>query len=277
MKNADQKFETLKSILQSMDSIIIGYSGGVDSTFLCKVATDVLGDRALSVAAISESYPQHERDEAEAFVKELGLNYRTVHTSELDNPEYRKNASNRCYFCKEELITHLNKVKAETGFQSVAIGTNFDDLGDYRPGQEAAKKGGACFPMVEAELTKDDIRYLSKKLNIPSWDKPSFACLSSRFPYGEEISKEKLEMVDKAEAIVRQFGFGQFRVRHHKDMARIEVLPDEMQKVLENREQLVQQLKDLGYTYVSMDLMGYRTGSMNEALFQIQPLEVARS
>jgi len=195
MKTLDQKYEHLKTILQEMGSVVIGYSGGVDSTFLCKVATDLLGDKALSVAAISESYPQHERAEAEDFVKSLGLNYITVETSELDNPEYRKNAPNRCFFCKEELVTHLNRVKEKHGFAAIAIGTNFDDLGDYRPGQQAAKEGGSRFPMVEAELTKDDIRELSKRLDIPTWNKPSFACLSSRFPYGEEISKEKLETV----------------------------------------------------------------------------------
>jgi uncharacterized protein len=231
----------------------------------------VLGDKALSVAAISESYPQHERDEAEDFVNSLGLNYITVNTTELDNPEYRKNAPNRCFYCKEELVTHLNRIKEERGYNAIAIGTNYDDLGDYRPGQQAAKQAGTVFPLVEAEMTKDDIRELSKKLNIPTWDKPSFACLSSRFPYGEEISKEKLEMVDKAESVIRQFNFGQFRVRHHKDMARIEVLPDEMEKVLLNRDSIVQQLKDIGYTYVSLDLVGYRTGSMNEVLVQIEP------
>lgn len=268
-RSVEEKFEHLKSILREMESVVVGYSGGVDSTFLCKVATDVLGERALSVAAISESYPEHERVEAEEFARSLGLNFETVHTLELENPDYRKNAPNRCYYCKQELVTHLGQMARMRGFRHTAIGTNFDDLGDYRPGQEAAREGGTRFPLVEAEITKEDIRILSRRLGIPTWDKPSFACLSSRFPYGEEITREKLEMVDKAETVLRRLGFGQFRVRHHKDLARIEVLPENMELALRHREEIVRQFKQIGYTYVAMDLLGYRTGSMNEVLHQI--------
>ena len=265
----DQKYERLKAILRGMESVVIGYSGGVDSTFLAKVATDVLGQRALSVAAISESYPKWERDEAEKFAREMGLHYERIETSEMDNPEYRKNDPTRCYHCKQELVTQLQRIARTRGYKSFAIGTNYDDLGDYRPGRQAAREGGARSPLVEAELTKEDIRILSQRLGIPTWNKPSFACLSSRIPYGEEVTKEKLERIEQAEDVLRELGFVQFRVRHHKDLARIEVLPVEMPRLLEFREEITRRLKSIGYTFVAMDLLGYRTGSMNETLYKI--------
>ncbi len=270
MNTIDHKYDRLKAILKEMGSVVIGYSGGVDSTFLAKVASDTLGEKALAVAAISESFPQHERAEAEAFANGLGLNYTTVTTHELQNPEFRKNESDRCYHCKQELVSHLFRIAKERGFNTVAIGTNLDDLGDHRPGQQAAKEAGARSPLIEAELTKDDIRQLSKRLNVPTHNKPSFACLSSRVPYGEEITGEKLEMVEKAEAVLREFRFTQFRVRHHQNLARIEVLPDEMQNLFDHREAIIERFLTIGYTYVSMDLTGYRTGSMNEILYQIE-------
>ncbi len=269
MSDLEKKFSHLKTILQDMESIIIGFSGGVDSTFLAKVATDVLGDKALSVAAISDSFPPHERQEAENLANELGLNYRSIQTSELDNPEYRKNDPNRCFFCKQELVNHLRKTANKYGIKNIALGTNYDDLRDYRPGQQAAQEGGSRFPLVEAELTKEDIRQLSNQLNIPTWNKPSFACLASRFPYGEEISKEKLERVGEAESALRELGFNQFRVRSHDNLARIEVMPEEMTKVLILKEEITQAVRRAGFAYVAMDLLGYRTGSMNEILHQV--------
>ncbi|RJP25801.1 MAG: ATP-dependent sacrificial sulfur transferase LarE [Candidatus Omnitrophota bacterium] len=271
MKTVEEKYQRLLSILKEMDSVAVGYSGGVDSTFLAKIAADVLGGNALSVAAISDSFPQHEREEAEKFARNLGLNYITIDTSELDNPDYRKNDPNRCFYCKQELVRRLRAVADEHGVKEIALGTNLDDLGDYRPGQAAAKEGGARFPMVEAEMTKDDIRHLSKQLGIPTWDKPSFACLASRFPYGEEISKEKLERVGQAESVLRELGFRQFRVRSHDNIARIEVLPNEMAKVILLREDITRLIRKAGFAYVAMDLLGYRTGSMNETLHQIRP------
>lgn len=270
MNAIEQKLEKLKTILQDMESVVIGYSGGVDSTFLAKVAADVLGGKALSVAAISESYPRHEREEAAFFARNLGLRFETVNTTELDNPDYRRNGPDRCYHCKRDLIGSLKRIASERGLKTIALGTNIDDLGDYRPGQKAAEEGGARCPLVEAEMTKDDIRTLSQRLNIPTWNKPSFACLSSRLPYGEEITREKLDMVDRAEQVLRGYQFRQFRVRHHGNLARIEVPPEEMSRLLELREEIAPRLREIGYNYVSMDLVGYRTGSMNEVLYQIE-------
>jgi pyridinium-3,5-biscarboxylic acid mononucleotide sulfurtransferase len=266
----EQKLEKLKTILRDMESVVIGYSGGVDSTFLAKVAADVLGDKALSVAAISDSYPRHEREEAAVFAQNLGLHFETVHTAELDNPDYQRNGPDRCYHCKRDLIGSLKRIAGERGFKAVALGTNLDDLGDYRPGQKAAQEGGARCPLLEAEMTKGDIRVLSQRMNVPTWNKPSFACLSSRLPYGEEITREKLEMVDRAEQVLRGYHFRQFRVRHHNNLARIEVPPDEMHRLLDLREEIAPRMKEIGYNYVSMDLVGYRTGSMNEVLHQIE-------
>lgn len=269
MADLQQKFNKLKALLREMESVVIGYSGGVDSTFLAKVATDELGGKALCAIAISESYPEHERRDAENFANDLGLNIVTVNTSEIDNPEYQKNDSMRCYHCKKEMISHLRHVAKQQNIQTIAIGTNYDDLGDFRPGQRAAKEENVRSPLVEAEMTKEDIRALSKEMGIPTWNKPSFACLSSRVAYGESISREKLEKIDKAEAALREYGFTQFRVRHHDSLARIEVLADEMELLLKNRVAIAEKLRSLGYTHVSMDLLGYRTGSMNEALHQI--------
>lgn len=270
METLHQKLENLQNLLRDFGSVVIGYSGGVDSTFLAKVATDVLGEMALSVSAISESYPKAEQKEAEEIAQELGLNYLSVKTSETGNPEYLKNAPNRCYYCKDELLTHLTRIKDERGMAAAAIGTVTDDLGDYRPGQSAAKKAGCRFPLVEAGLSKEDVRELSKQMNLKTWNKPAFACLSSRFPYGEEITVEKLAMVEQAEDIIRSYGFQQFRVRHHNNLARIELLPQDFEKLLHHREIIYQRFKELGYAYIAMDLLGFRSGSMNETLVQIE-------
>ncbi|MDX9753345.1 MAG: ATP-dependent sacrificial sulfur transferase LarE [bacterium] len=270
MLTAQEKLVQLEALLGDMKRVCIGYSGGVDSTFLAKVATNVLGEDALCIIAVSESYPEHERYEAEQFAAELGLHTLTVNTHEIDNPDYRRNDSMRCYHCKKEMVSHLKAIAAERRIPHILIGTNYDDLGDYRPGQQAAKEEGVRSPLVEVEMTKDDIRILSKEMNIPTWNKPSFACLSSRVPYGQAITPEILGKIDRAESLLREYGLSQFRVRHHDNLARIEVLPEEMTKVLDQGAAITSALKEMGYAYVTLDLVGYRTGSMNEVLHQIQ-------
>lgn len=266
MKTIREKLDNLKEILQKMESVLIGYSGGVDSTFLAKIAVDVLGDKALCVTAVSESYPEHERLEAEQFADQLGLRCITVKTKEMDDENYRKNDARRCYYCKKAMISDLKRIAREQGCKSIIIGTNYDDLGDYRPGQQAAKEEGIRSPLMEVQMTKEDIRVLSKEMGIPTWNKPSFACLSSRIPYGQQISSEVLSKIDRAEAVLRAKGFKQFRVRHHETIARIEILPGDMEKLLLERLDIYEQLRRLGYSHVTMDLLGYRTGSMNEII-----------
>jgi len=264
----EKKLDSLKEILRSLESVAIAYSGGVDSTFLSKVAFDVLGDNAIAVTARSETYPRSEFEEAIEFAGKIGIKHETIVSEELDIPEFSDNPVNRCYYCKKELFSRLRDVAEERGFKHVADGSNYDDLDDYRPGMQAVEELDVRSPLQEAKLTKADIRELSKKLGLPTWDKPSFACLSSRFPYGNKITREKLSAVGEAEIFLRSLGIRQLRVRHHDQIARIEVAEEDMEVLFQNREQIVKKLRELGYTYVTMDLQGYRTGSMNEVLPQ---------
>ncbi len=262
----EEKMDSLKDILKSLESVAIAYSGGVDSTFLSKVAFDVLGDNALAITARSETYPRSEFEEASRLTEEIGIRHKVIVSEELDIPEFSDNPVNRCYYCKKELFTKLKEIATEQGVKHVLDGSNFDDLDDYRPGMQAVEELDVRSPLKEAGLTKADIRELSKGLGLSTWDKPSFACLSSRFPYGNKITREKLTAVGEAEIFLRGLGIRQLRVRHHDKIARIEVAEDDMALLFQNREQVVKKLKDLGYTYVTMDLQGYRTGSMNEVL-----------
>jgi len=269
--NADltQKYDSLKNILQGMETVVIGFSGGIDSTLLIRVATDVLGANALAVIGRSETYPTREFEEAITLAKQFGSRYRVVNTEETDDLKFRENPPNRCYFCKTELFTKLHKIAEEEGIQWVADGTIVDDLGDFRPGMKAKSENNVRSPLLDAGFTKDDVRILSKDLGIPTWDKPSFACLSSRFPYGFGITKENLMKVDSAESFLRDNGFRFFRVRHHDDRtARIELGRQDFHRVFDDtfRATLVQQFKNLGYLYVTLDLQGFRSGSMNEVL-----------
>ena len=263
-----EKFQRLKDILKEAGSGAVAYSGGVDSTFLIKVAHDVLGDSVIAVTARSSTYPIREYNEAKKYIEEFGAKHITIVSEELEIEGFSKNPVNRCYFCKTELFTKVREEANKFGFKHVFDGSNFDDIGDFRPGMKAAKEQGVISPLKLAELTKNDIRELSKQLNIPTWNKPSFACLSSRFPYGKEITVEKLSMVDKAEQFLMDMGFKQLRVRHHDEIARIEVNPDERVHFfdLEIMDKIGAEFKKIGFKYVTLDIIGYRTGSMNEVL-----------
>lgn len=260
------KYEKLKEYLKSLNSVAVAFSSGVDSTFLLKVAHDVLGDNVVAVTARSCSFPVRELNEAKEFCENEGIKHVIVESEELSIDGFAENPKNRCYLCKTELFQKMWQTVRDLGFENIVEGSNMDDNGDYRPGLIAVAEQNVKSPLRYAELTKDEIRMLSKELGLPTFDKQSFACLSSRFPYGETITEEKLGMVDKAEQLLLDLGFKQVRVRIHGKMARIEVNPSEIQKVVDNRERIYDYLKSLGFTYVSLDLAGYRTGSMNETL-----------
>lgn len=268
MELLDQKYENLKSYLKSLGSVAVAFSAGVDSTFLLRVAHDVLGDQVIAVTAASCSFPVRELKEAKAYCEKNGIRHVVCQSEELDIDGFRQNPKNRCYLCKHELFEKIGAIAAENHLAAVVEGSNMDDNGDYRPGLVAVKELGVKSPLRHAELTKADIRELSKRLGLETWDKQSFACLSSRFVYGETINEEKLGMVDKAEQLLLDLGFRQVRVRIHNKIARIELLPEEFPKLMETetRELVAKKFKEFGFTYVTLDLQGYRTGSMNETL-----------
>ncbi len=266
---AKRKFEKLKSLIRGYEKVAVAFSGGVDSTFLLKVAADVLGkDNVLAITSCAETYPAEELEEAKKLAREMDVKHHITYTSELENEDFVNNDRLRCYYCKKELFGKLKEIASEKGFNYVLDGSNYDDqVNDYRPGLKAVAELSVKSPLKEAELTKDEIRSFSKKLGLPTWSKGSFACLSSRFPYGDKITVDKLSMVDKAERYLRSFGFAQLRVRHHdENTARIEVLPEDFSLLIKNRKNIVGELKEIGYTYITIDLEGYRTGSMNEVL-----------
>lgn len=261
-------YDKLKTILQEMGNIVIAYSGGVDSTLLAKMAKDILGDRAVCVIASSETYPSSEIDEGVRLARELGLNLVKIGTDELENESFVQNTPERCYFCKSELFSRLIEIAEDRGIVWVADGANADDVNDYRPGSRAGAELGVRSPLREAGLTKDDIRRLSRELGLPTWDKPAFACLASRIPYGTRIRKDILLRLEAAEAFLRELGFGQVRVRHHDTIARLELDATDLPRAVEpsNRERIVRKFEELGYLYITLDLAGYRMGSMNKVL-----------
>ena len=259
------KARALLERISTLGSVVVAYSGGVDSAYLAYVANQALGASALAVTADSPSYPERHRQMAAQIAEQFGLRHQVIHTHELDRPEYRANPANRCYFCKHELYTHLSRIAADR-HAVVVDGNNADDRGDYRPGRQAAREFGVCSPLDEVGLGKDEIRQLSREAGLPTWDEPASACLSSRIPYGTAVTVEALDQVGAAEAFLRALGFRQLRVRHHNDVARIEVEPDEIARVVELRERIVTRFNNLGYRYVALDLAGFRSGSMNEGL-----------
>lgn len=270
MDNAHKKYQSLQIYLKSLGSVAVAFSGGVDSTFLLQTAADVLGDNVIAVTASSCSFPKRELEEAKKFCAEKGIRHIIVRSEELDIEGFRQNPKNRCYLCKHELFEKILKIAQENSIASVAEGSNMDDNGDYRPGLAAVKELGITSPLRHAQLFKSEIRLLSREMGLPTWNKQSFACLSSRFVYGETINEERLGMVDQAEQVLLDMGFHQVRVRIHGQdksvIARIEILPEEFSFLMqeENRIRIYSRLREVGFTYITLDLGGYRTGSMNE-------------
>jgi len=261
-----KKINKLKKILKDMGSLIIAFSGGVDSSFLLKVAENVLGKNVIAVTAKSLTYPRRELKDAKRIAKSLNCRQIIIDSNELKIKEFRNNSKNRCYFCKKELFLKLISIKNKYKFNFVVDGTNYDDLNTFRPGLKALKELGIRSPLAEAGLTKEEIRKYSRMLNLSTWNKPAFPCLLSRFPYGEEISEFKLKKIEKAESFLHSLGFRQVRVRYHYPIARIEIEKEEIPKILQSniREKMIKQLKKIGFEYITLDLEGYRSGSMDK-------------
>ena len=261
-----EKLKALKTMLEDMESVLVAFSGGIDSSLLLKVTHDVLGDRTLAVLGASASIPLYEQEEARVLAKEIGVDLVVLDKHELDDPDFVENTPDRCYFCKAGICEELMAYAEQHGYRYVVDGANADDVGDYRPGSRAAKEYGMRSPLQEVGLTKAEIRTLAKEMGLPNWDKPSSACLASRVPYGDPIDETILQQIGKAELVLRDLGLIELRVRHHGSIARIELPLKDFKTAFTHREHIVTEFKSLGYNYVTLDLAGFRSGSMNEVL-----------
>lgn len=271
-RSPQEKESFLLARLAETSSLIVALSGGADSAYLAWAAQRALGDRALSVTAVSPSFSAHDRNAVEEFVRAFSIHHEFVDTHEMENPAYRANAPDRCFFCKDELFSVLDKLAQQRGFAATAYGVNADDTLDFRPGHRAATQHRVLAPLLDAALHKTEIRFLSERAGLPSWDRPASACLASRIPYGTEVTPERLSLIERAEAVLRELGFRQFRVRLHDKLARVEIAPDEMSQAFSSEMscEIVKKLKSLGFSYVALDLEGYRQGSLNETLSRPQ-------